>query len=392
MIQYINKIIATIIIFYSCSLPAAAQVPSSSAMSGTQVFLLTIAIILLIPIYIMGRAFMASVKMYHEKRKEKQTSAGGSLPVILMLISLSFFSVTGAQDATSIVETVAPPKPVDWGTVILFITIVTELLVILYLSAASLRFIKGNSEQDILSPETLANQQPALLNRLWMKVNKIKLVNDEEALDTGHNYDGIRELDNNIPAWFTAAFVISIIFSVAYFMRYHVFHSAPLQIEEYTLAMAEAEQEHAAYLEKNANAIDENNVQMLDADNIASGKILFSKNCAVCHLEDGGGNTGPNLADTYWLHGGSVSDIFKSIKYGWPEKGMIPWKDNFSAKQLAQITSFVKSLQGTKPAISKEPQGEIYVEETKPVADSAMGTPPDSLNTAAKDTTSLASK
>ena len=54
------------------------------------------------------------------------------------------------------------------------------------------------------------------------------------------------------------------------------------------------------------------------------------------------GQVGPNLTDEYWLHGGSVQDIFKTIKYGWPEKGMKSWKDDFSPRQMAQLTSYVK--------------------------------------------------
>lgn len=388
MIQHIKNCIVTIIFLGGFSLPALAQAPASTQMSSTQIFLLTIAIILLIPIYIMGRAFMASVKIYHETKKDTQSSSG-TLPLILMLLSVFLYTAAGAQDATAVAETAVPSKPIDWGTVILFITIVTELLVILYLSTVSLKFINGARMKDEPVKAEVA-KQPSAISRWWKKVNNFKSAGEAEAMDTGHNYDGIRELDNNIPAWFTAAFVVCIIFAIVYLMRYHVFNSAPLMIEEYTIAMAEAEKEREAYLEKNANAIDEKNVKMLGADDIASGKILYDKNCAVCHLADGGGATGPNLTDVYWIHGGGISDVFKSIKYGWPDKGMIAWKDNFSAKQLAQLTSFIKSLQGTKPATPKEPQGEIYNET--PVSDTTMVAPADTTNTTIKDSAALASR
>ena len=119
----------------------------------------------------------------------------------------------------------------------------------------------------------------------------------------------------------------------------------------------------AAYLAKSANNVDESTVVMLDDVGIAEGQDLFSKNCIACHGPDGGGNAvGPNLADAYWLHEGSLKDIFKSIKYGWPDKGMKSWKGDFSPKQIAQLTSYIKSLQGTTPTAPKEPQGELYVE------------------------------
>jgi len=62
------------------------------------------------------------------------------------------------------------------------------------------------------------------------------------------------------------------------------------------------------------------------------------------------------------LHGGHVKDVFKTIKYGWPEKGMRSWKDDLSPIQIAQVTSYIKSLHGTRPPNAKEKQGELYQE------------------------------
>ena len=73
---------------------------------------------------------------------------------------------------------------------------------------------------------------------------------------------------------------------------------------------------------------------------------------------------GPNLTDSYWIHGGSIKDIFKTIKYGWPEKGMKSWQEDYSPVQIAQLASYVKSLTGTKPAKAKEPQGDLFSDST----------------------------
>lgn len=376
MIKHIKKILATIAVFYISSLSVHAQAPATTNLSGTQIFLLTIAIVLLVPLYIMGRAFMASVKIYHDSKNKKQSNI---TPVVLLLAAMFLSSAAGAQDAATTMPVAASPAtPIDWGTVFLFITILTELLVILYLSAASLRFIKAANAPDIVTESLATEAQPTLWSKLIQKFKKIKPLEEVEVADTGHNYDGILELDNKIPGWFTAAFVVCILFAVSYLLRYHVFHSAPLMVEEYNIAMADAEKEKAAYLEQHANVIDENNVQMLAADDIESGKILYGKNCAVCHVADGGGATGPNLTDEYWLHGGAMNNIFKTIKYGWPDKGMIAWKDNFSDKQIAQLASFVKSLKGTKPAAPKESQGDIFNDDTKPALDSVNTVVPDS--------------
>ena len=88
------------------------------------------------------------------------------------------------------------------------------------------------------------------------------------------------------------------------------------------------------------------------------------------------GATGESFAQ-YWMHNGSIADIFKSIKYGWPDKGMKSWKDDFSPIQIAQMTSYIKMLAGTNPPNAKEKQGELYVDE----ADAPAPEQKDSLNT-----------
>ena len=105
----------------------------------------------------------------------------------------------------------------------------------------------------------------------------------------------------------------------------------------------------------------------MGADDIAAGHSLFKQNCIACHGTEGqGAAVGPNLSDEYWIHGGTINNIFKSIKYGWQEKGMRSWKDDFSPVQMAQLSSYVKSLKGLKLPNPREPQGELFIEDVKP--------------------------
>ena len=103
--------------------------------------------------------------------------------------------------------------------------------------------------------------------------------------------------------------------------------------------------------------------------------MTYKTNCAVCHGVNGEGNVvGPNLTDDHWLHKGSIKDIFKTIKYGVPEKGMKSWAADFSPLQIAQLASYVKSLHGSNPPNAKEKQGELFAESDGMVVDSVQVT------------------
>ncbi len=179
-----------------------------------------------------------------------------------------------------------------------------------------------------------------------------------------HEYDGIRELDNHLPPWWLWLFYGSIAFSVIYLFIYHVIGVAPLMEQEYEQEMAMAAEQLAERQLVASASIDETNVVFQsDQANIENGQNLYIQMCAVCHKPDGGGSVGPNLTDEYWLHGGTINDIFKTIKYGVPEKGMISWEAQLKPDQMQDLSSFILTLQGTNPPNAKEPQGEKVVPE-----------------------------
>jgi cytochrome c oxidase cbb3-type subunit 3 len=136
----------------------------------------------------------------------------------------------------------------------------------------------------------------------------------------------------------------------------------PGQLKELAIANETAEMQKTAYLQHSANNVDEKTVKMLGASDIEAGQQLYAKNCVACHGDKGQGGVGPNFTDEYWLHKGSIQDIFYSIKYGWQEKGMKAWKEDFSPNQIAQLASFINSIKNTKVPGGKEKQGEIYTD------------------------------
>ena len=197
----------------------------------------------------------------------------------------------------------------------------------------------------------------------FKKMNYTVEIERESEIMLDHSYDGIRELDNNLPPWWKYGFYLTILIAVFYLINYHITKTGPLQAEEYATSIKKAEAEIAEYMKSSANNVDENTVKLLtEAGDIKTGKDLFMTNCAACHGKSGEGMVGPNLTDDYWLHGGSISDVFKTIKYGWPDKGMKSWKEDFSPMQIAQLASFIRTFKGTNPSNPKEKQGELYVE------------------------------
>ncbi len=203
-------------------------------------------------------------------------------------------------------------------------------------------------------------------NKLYKRWTNVVPIEKEKDILMDHNYDGIKELDNSLPPWWVAMFYITIAFAVVY-MTYHHFSGYGLSSsEKYEQEMEQAEEAVQAYLAKQANLVDETNVEMLtDAADLEAGKIIFDTQCAVCHGQMGEGGIGPNMTDDYWLHGGSIQDIFKTVKYGMPDKGMVSWKSQLSAGDMAKVSSYIKTLVGTNPPNQKEPQGELYQEQVE---------------------------
>lgn len=195
---------------------------------------------------------------------------------------------------------------------------------------------------------------------LKQKLTDAVPVAKEADIDLGHEYDGIRELDNNLPPWWKYGFYFTIAWSVVYLMVFHVFGDWSSD-QEYKEEMAVAEAEVAEYLKTAANQVDESNVTLLtDEAALAEGQTIYEANCAPCHGMQGEGGIGPTFADKYWLHGGDIASVFKIVKYGVPEKGMIAWQDQLRPQQIQQVASYLKTFVGTNPPNQKEPQGELY--------------------------------
>ncbi|RXK62906.1 c-type cytochrome [Lacibacter luteus] len=334
--------------------------------------MLLISLVLLLVIALLANVVLGTAKLHFDKQKKSGTAA----KIVSILLLFLAPSILHAQNAAA--EAVAPAGPSSIGGLtpltfwVLAGVIAVELLVIIVMGLFVQRFL-AKEKIAVAAEEGIAvKTKPSGFKVWWDKLNSFKPMEQEANIVLDHNYDGIRELDNRLPPWWLYGFYVTIIIGGIYLWRYHVSETAPLSKQEFEIAMKKADEEKAAYLAKAANNVDENTVTLMkEVTALDAGKAAFVQMCAACHGKAGEGSVGPNLTDDYWLHGGSINDVFKTIKYGWPEKGMKAWQDDFSPVQIAQIASYIKSLNGTNPPNGKEKQGDLYKENgAAPATDS----------------------
>jgi cytochrome c oxidase cbb3-type subunit 3 len=241
-----------------------------------------------------------------------------------------------------------PPNYYDTVALILLLIIVIALLSIIYYEG---------------KPKVVKEKKASVLVKIRQALTKSTPVEREQEIMFDHNFDGIKELDSKIPPWFSWLFILTIIFAAYYMLHYHVFGTGQLMHDEYYEEVRRASLEREALIKSGA-FVNEETVEFLsDASALAAGKAIYDANCIACHAADGGGIVGPNLTDDYWIHGGGIKNIFKVIKYGVVEKGMISWQTQLNPNQIQEVASYVLSLHGTTPAAPKQPEGEIWVEE-----------------------------
>ena len=344
----------------------AAGSPSTSTSLLSNPLALTLLILMALLLLIIGLLAnlllgTADYKLSKEKKENNSGISAGTLTILLLFISSGLF----AQDKKTIATTATSIGGMSSTsfyvmTAVLFL----ELFVILAL-LINIRMLLNTQKQ---------KQEPALKKKLsfnwWNRINSFKPAHQEADIDLGHDYDGIRELDNRLPPWWLYGFYVSIVIAGIYFWRFHVSHSGPSSQQEYETSVAKAEQKTKEYLKLKGESVDENSVTLLTAaEDIAEGKKIFTTACASCHKATGAGDVGPNLTDDYWMHGGDIKSVFKTIRYG--INAMPQWQNSYSNKQIAQVSSFIKTLQGTKPENPKPPQGELFKEEgSSPATDS----------------------
>ncbi|MDG1398612.1 MAG: cbb3-type cytochrome c oxidase N-terminal domain-containing protein [Polaribacter sp.] len=249
-------------------------------------------------------------------------------------------------------------NPLVWLALIGLILVVALKEIVNIIAVTKVR--QFQNEKEGIVPEVA----DAWIQKLIKSWTKVKPIEQEQEIILDHNYDGIRELDNSLPPWWVYMFYATIVFAVVYLIRFEVL-DGDNQIMEYEKAVAAARTEIDKYKSTATDLITAENVTLLtESKDLKRGKAVFNLNCASCHLSDGGGSIGPNLTDEFWFLGGGVKNVFMTISNGGRDgKGMIAWNKTLKAADIAKVSSYVISLQGTTPAKGKIAQGEKWVQE-----------------------------
>lgn len=326
------------------------------------------AVVSTIGIIVSAKSLISLVKsdFFIERLKKAKNSDALRTIVLILMTTAPGYMMAQAAEAVEASE--------GWTIGEYEIVLMIVLNLVLVGIILFLKQIMGNM-LDMVMPKPVEPEveEVSVVEKINHVLTDIVPIEDEHSILMDHEYDGIQELDNNLPPWWKWGFYVTIFAGVIYLLNFHILGTGDLQYEAYKKDIAEKSAEVDAYLLKMALNVDENSVVPLaDQADLKKGHNIFSKNCAVCHLEDGGGQTGPNLTDDYWLYGPDIKSIFKTVKYG-ANNGMTAWQNKLSPVEIQQVSSYIQTLVGTTPLVGKEPQGEYM-----PMTENETATP-DSL-------------
>lgn len=297
-----------------------------------------------------------------------------------------FFAVFAAMEY--FIDSGDQPAFIKFPMVALFLLVFLFLLIAIEVTVNAVDTITYHlmtEEQKAKLAETnsLGFKDSAIFKSISNFLIRPKQTEAEGELLLDHDYDGIKELDNNLPPWWVYLFYICIIFSVVYLVRFEIMGGDDQEME-LKKEMAQAQIDIAEYKKTAPDLMDENTVTLLtDAADLAAGKAIYTANCVACHRADAGGQIGPNLTDDQWILGGGIKNVFHTLMNGGRDgKGMISWKGTLKPKQMQEVASYVLSLKGSNPKDPKAPEGEVWVDANAPMT--AAAAPVTSDSTAVK--------
>ena len=282
-------------------------------------------------------------------------------------VLLVFFAAFGAMEY--FIDSGDRPAFLKYPMVSVFLFVFLFLLIAIEIMVAAVDNITYNlmteeQRKQLHTTNNLNYKERQWYKNLMQSLTKSTSIEHEAQLLLDHDYDGIKELDNNLPPWWVYLFYGCIVFAAIYLVRFEIMGGDDQEME-LKKEMAQAKIEVAEYMKTAPDMMDEKSVTLLtDAASLAEGKVIFTSNCAACHRADGGGQIGPNLTDDQWILGGGIKKLFHTITNGGRDgKGMIAWKGTLKPKEIQKVSSYIISLEGSNPKDPKASEGEVWVDE-----------------------------
>ena len=282
-------------------------------------------------------------------------------------VPVVFFVIVGLVEY--VVDSGDKPAFIEQPVIMLFLLLLLILIAIEAIVGSLDNLLYQSLDKDAKARyDSQKAKTPTIITWIASTYKKLlgqKPIQEEHEIILDHNYDGIKELDNNLPPWWIYGFYASIVFAAVYLIKYHVFNGDN-QYTELETEYAEAKIAIENYKKTAKDLVDINTVELLtDASDLNAGQAIFETNCVACHKADGGGGIGPNLTDKYWMLGGGIKNVFKTVSEGGRDgKGMIAWKQLLKPAEMAQVSSYVLQFQGTTPAEPKAAEGDIWEDES----------------------------
>lgn len=291
---------------------------------------------------------------------------------VYVRVPLIFFIIFGAMEY--FIDSGDRPAFIKYPMVSVFLFVFLFLLIAIEITISAIdnvtyQLLSEEEKAKIEAENNLAVKETEWYKNLMQKLTKTAPIESESELLLSHDYDGIKELDNNLPPWWVYLFYACILFAAVYLVRFEIMGGDNQEMElQKELAQAKIDVEE--YMKTAPDLMDEKTVTLLtESADLAAGKEIFTTNCAACHRADAGGQIGPNLTDENWILGGGIKNVFHTITNGGRDgKGMIAWKGTLKPKEIQKIASYILSLKGSNPKDAKAAEGEIWVEENAPMA------------------------
>lgn len=315
---------------------------SDSSLTMILVGMMVIQIALLFVVAGVFKSLTSNVSLWKKYLPSEKVAA--LIVGVFMLSSFDLFAQGG--ESTGFV--------LDSSLEMLLISVNGFLLLVIILLLVNVKKItaalKAGSQEEVIEEDVFSS----------IGLTDAVPIEKENEILLDHDYDGIHELDNNLPPWWLWGFYITIFFAIVYMWYYFDAEHRLVGDNEFVAEMQVAQQE----ADERGASVDESSVVLLTSEaDLAAGNEIFQTNCAVCHTPTGAGSVGPNLTDENWIHGGGIKNVFHTIKVGVPEKGMISWESQLSPTDMQKVASFVLSLQGTNPEGGKAPEGDKWTGE-----------------------------